>query len=71
MGEDQARSDVLRLQKRILAQYRLRSIPGCQLSQDMLHGDTHVADDRLAAEDIGTDGDAIEQFEPLCYSRPL
>ena len=38
------------------------TVPPCrQIGQDMLHGDSHVADDRLAAEDVRANGDAIEQ----------
>ncbi len=49
VGKDQAGLNVLWLKDRIFIKNLLRSISGSHHSQDMLDGDSHVADYRLPA----------------------
>ena len=70
VGEQQARLNVLRFEKRVLLQDQLCGVPGCQHAQDMFNGDAHVPDNRLSAEDVWAHGDAFEQFVLGRYPAP-
>ena len=62
MGQKQTGPDILGIKVGILPEDGLGRVPRRQHSQDMLHRDPHVTDDRLAAEDIGANDDPIKQF---------
>ena len=59
VGKEEAGLDILRLQHRVFLKNRFRGVAGGQHSEDVFHGDSHVADDRLAAEDVGAHGDSL------------
>ena len=48
MRESQAGMNILRFEFRVLPQDGFRRVSRRQHSKDMLHGDAHVPDDRLA-----------------------
>ena len=62
VSEEQTGLDVLRLQHWVFIKDHFRGIAGRQHSQDVLHGDSHVADDWLAAEDVGAHGNPVHQL---------
>ena len=62
VGIEQARLDILRFKYRILTQQGVHRVSSSQLSQHMLHSESHSSDNWLAAEYVGADRDAFEQF---------
>ena len=68
---EKARLDVLWLEEGILTEYGLGGIARRQHLQYVLDGETHVADDRFAAENVGANGDAIEQIGFLTHDVSL
>lgn len=63
--------DVLLLKKGILTEYGLSAIARSQHLQYVLDGEAHVADDWLAAENVGANGDAIKQIGFMSHEVPL
>jgi len=58
MGKEEARPDIIHFKKRIIIKQPIYGFPGGQISQHMLHGNPHIPDNRLAAENIGANGDS-------------
>ena len=67
VSEKEARPDVLRFENWVLVEDGFGSFPGGHHFQHMFHSDTHVTDNRLAAKDVASDGDAIEQLGLSCH----
>ena len=62
VSEEQAGLNVLGLEQRVLLENRFGGVAGGQHSEHVFHGDPHVADDWLAAEDVGAHGYPLERF---------
>lgn len=62
MSEEEAGSDVLRFEERVLFEHCLRSVAGGEHCEHVLYGDAQVTDNRLSAEDIRPHGDARQKF---------
>ena len=60
--EQKAGPDVVRFKERVVLEKALDGLARRQIGQHVLHGDPHVADDRLAAENVGAHGNAVQQF---------
>ena len=62
VGEEQAGLDVLGLELGVLLEIRFDGVAGGQHTEHVFHGDSHVADDWLAAEDVGAHRYPFEQI---------
>lgn len=51
----------------MLAEDQLWRIAGCLHAEDVLYGDAHVADDRLAAEHARAHGDPVKHIDVLSH----
>ena len=71
MGVEKTRLDVLRLKDGILTEYGLDAIARSQHFQHMFDRETHAADNWLAAENVGAEGDAIKQINFLIHGFVL
>ena len=58
VGEEQTRLNVLRLKDRIFSENSLWAISCSKHTQDVLHCDSHVANDRFAAQYVRANRDA-------------
>ena len=67
VSEEETRLDVLRFENGVLVEDGFGSCPCGHHFQHMLYSDAHVTDDRLAAKDVASDGDAIEQLGLSCH----
>src|SRR6266700_5425745 len=59
---DQGGLNVFGLEVRVMLQNRFRSRTGRKQAENVLDGDAHAANDRLAAEDFWVDCDALEEI---------
>ncbi len=60
MGKQQARLNVLLLQRWVLLKDLFSSIPGCEHPQDVFYGYSHVPDNWLPPKDLRPDRYAIQ-----------
>src|SRR5712691_7841801 len=62
VGVDEVGANILGLEPVVSLEDRLRRIAGGEHAEDVLDGETPSPNDRLAAEDLRTDGDALEEI---------
>ena len=67
MGEEQACLDIPRFEERVVLKQVLDCLSSREIAQNMLHGYPHASDDRLSAEDVGSERDAVEQLILLSH----
>ena len=68
--KNKANANIFDFKQRVLYQNCFRTVARSQHSQDVLHGHSHIADDRLAAIDICPNRYSVKQFLIACHGKP-